>query len=312
MRGRVGLLAHDPLLYRDLTVRENLAFHARLHDVPLARAEALTDVVGLGLRADEPVRTLSRGMAQRAAICRAVLHAPDLLLLDEPTANLDPGGADAVAPLIGRGAGPARVLISHDVEQGLGEADRVLGLRGGPRGDRGGRRRRDARRRAEAVRVRRTVGALLRKDVRLELRAFESVPAMLLFSVSVLVLFHFGLDRSALSGDLASGVLWVTLLLASVLGMNRLFVADAEQGGFDGFLLAPVDRTALFVAKAILLFGFLVAVELVVVPAFALLLLEPGAGQALPELLAVLVARGRGHRGGRHARRRARRADPRA
>jgi heme exporter protein B len=137
--------------------------------------------------------------------------------------------------------------------------------------------------------VRRTVGALLRKDVRLELRSFESVPAMLLFSVSVLVLFHFGLDRSALSGDLASGVLWVTLLLASVLGMNRLFVADAEQGGFDGFLLAPVDRTALFVAKAILLFGFLVAVEVVMVPAFALLLLEPGAGQALPDLLAVLV-----------------------
>jgi heme exporter protein B len=137
--------------------------------------------------------------------------------------------------------------------------------------------------------VRRTVGALLRKDVRIELRSFESVPAMLLFSVSVLVLFHFGLDRSALSGDLASGVLWVTLLLASVLGMNRLFVADAEQGGFDGFLLAPVDRTALFVAKAILLFGFLVAVEVIMVPAFALLLLEPGAGQALPELLAVLV-----------------------
>jgi heme exporter protein B len=137
--------------------------------------------------------------------------------------------------------------------------------------------------------VRRTVSALLRKDVRLELRSFESVPAMLLFSVSVLVLFHFGLDRSALSGDLASGVLWVTLLLASVLGMNRLFVAEREQGGFDGFLLAPVDRTALLVAKAILLFGFLVAVELIMVPAFALLLLEPGAGQALPELLAVLL-----------------------
>ena len=137
--------------------------------------------------------------------------------------------------------------------------------------------------------MRRTVGALLRKDVRLELRSFESVPAMLLFSVSVLVLFHFGLNRSALAGDLASGVLWVTLLLASVLGMNRLFVAEREQGGFDGFLLAPVDRTALFVAKAVLLFGFLVAVEVIMVPAFALLLLEPGFGQALPELLAVLV-----------------------
>jgi heme exporter protein B len=137
--------------------------------------------------------------------------------------------------------------------------------------------------------VRATIGALLRKDVRLELRAFESVPAMLLFSVSTFVLFHFGLDRGGLAGDLAAGVLWVTLLLAAVLGMNRLFVTEQEQGGFDGFLLAPVDRTALFVAKALLLFGFLVAVELVAVPAFAVLLLEPGAGQALPELLAVLA-----------------------
>jgi heme exporter protein A len=130
-RGRVGLLAHEPLLYRDLTVRENLRFHARLHGVDLARADALTEQVGLGGRADDPVRTLSRGMTQRAAICRAVLHEPDLLLLDEPLANLDPGGAGAVAPLIGRDAGPARVLISHDAEVGLAEADWVLGLRGG-------------------------------------------------------------------------------------------------------------------------------------------------------------------------------------
>jgi heme exporter protein A len=127
-RGRVGLLAHDPLLYRDLTVRENLQFHARLHGVDFARVEALVGQVGLKARADDPVRTLSRGMTQRAAICRAVLHGPDLLLLDEPLANLDPGGADAVAPLL---AGPARVLVSHDAEQGLAEADWVLGLRGG-------------------------------------------------------------------------------------------------------------------------------------------------------------------------------------
>jgi heme exporter protein B len=137
--------------------------------------------------------------------------------------------------------------------------------------------------------VRTTVAALVRKDLRLELRAFESLPAMLMFSVSTFVLFHFGLDRGSLAGDLAAGVLWVTLLLAAVLGMNRLFLPEREQGGFDGFLMAPVDRTALFVAKALLLFGFLVAVELVAVPAFVVLLLEPGPGQALPELLAVLL-----------------------
>ncbi len=128
VRGRIGLLGHEPLLYRDLTVRENLRFHARLHDVPEERAIALVEQVGLRGRDDDPVRTLSRGMAQRAAIARALLHEPDLLLLDEPLANLDPGGAEAIEPLL---RGPARVLISHDAEEGLRAADWVLGLRGG-------------------------------------------------------------------------------------------------------------------------------------------------------------------------------------
>jgi heme exporter protein B len=137
--------------------------------------------------------------------------------------------------------------------------------------------------------VRAAVGALIRKDLRAELRNLEAVPAMTLFTVSAFVLFHFGLNRDDLAGDLASGVLWVTLLLAAVLGMNRLFVSEREQGGFDAFLLAPVDRTAMFVAKAAVLFGFLVVVEVVAVLAYALLLLEPGLGQAMPGLLAVLA-----------------------
>jgi heme exporter protein B len=134
--------------------------------------------------------------------------------------------------------------------------------------------------------VRRAVGAILRKDLRQELRTLESVPAMALFSLSTFVVFHFALDRSSLEGDLASGVLWVTVLFAAVLGMNRLFVAEREQGGFDGFLLAPVDRTAMLVGKAIVLFSCLVALQLVAVPAFVVLLLEPGPPL---ELLVVLL-----------------------
>jgi heme exporter protein B len=137
------------------------------------------------------------------------------------------------------------------------------------------------------ARFRGVVAALVRKDLRVELRTGESVPAMLLFSVSTFVLFHFGLDRDELRGDLASGVLWVTLLFAAVLGINRLFVAEREEGGFEGFLLAPVDRSALFVAKAAVLLAFLVAVEIVAVPAFGVLLL--GATPDLPELLVVLA-----------------------
>ena len=135
----------------------------------------------------------------------------------------------------------------------------------------------------------RAVAAIVRKDLRLELRTGEAVPAMLLFSLSTYVIFHFALDRDTLEGELAAGVLWVTLLLAAVLGISRLFVAEREEGGFDAFLLAPVDRTALFVAKALVLGGFLVAVELVAVPAFAILLLGPSPWPGLPELVLVLA-----------------------
>jgi heme exporter protein B len=135
----------------------------------------------------------------------------------------------------------------------------------------------------------RAARAILAKDVRLELRTKESVPAMTLFTLTVYVLFHFGLDRDSLDGELAAGVLWVTLLLAAVIGVTRLFAAEREQGGIDALLLAPIDRSALFLAKATALFLFLVAVEIVAVPAFGLLLLGPGLGGTLPELVAILL-----------------------
>jgi heme exporter protein A len=131
VRGRLGLLAHDPLLYNDLTGRENLIYHARLHDVRRERVEQLLEAVGMERRAEEPVRLLSRGMVQRLAVCRAVLHEPELLLLDEPRANLDPGASELVEPLIGRAAGATRVLTSHDPQAALAEADLVLGLTDG-------------------------------------------------------------------------------------------------------------------------------------------------------------------------------------
>src|SRR5215216_6621883 len=129
--GRVGYLGHEPLLYRELSGRENLAYHARLHEVDGARVEQLLVAVGMRDRADEPLRDLSRGMVQRLAVARAVLHDPPLVLLDEPRSHLDPAVGEALEPLIGRTSGRTRVLVSHDVDRALDEADLALGLRGG-------------------------------------------------------------------------------------------------------------------------------------------------------------------------------------
>ncbi len=132
LRGRIGFLAHEPLLYRDLTGRENLRFHARLHGIDAGAAETrigeLLEATGMERRADERTAELSAGMRQRLAICRCVLHGPELLLLDEPDSNLDAEGRERARALIGPGDGRARVVVSHDPERHEAEADRVLRL----------------------------------------------------------------------------------------------------------------------------------------------------------------------------------------
>jgi heme exporter protein B len=129
--------------------------------------------------------------------------------------------------------------------------------------------------------------ALLGKDLRVELRTLRSLPAMALFAITTFVIFRFGLDRTELEGSLAAGVLVATLLFASILAINRLFVAEREEGGFELIRLSPIDRTVLFAAKASALFAYLLVLELVVVPIFALFFLDSAA--ALPPLVPVLL-----------------------
>ena len=93
--------------------------------------DELLAAVGMERRAGDPVRDLSRGMVQRLAAARALLHDPPVLLLDEPRANLDPAAAELLEPLIGRASGRTRVLVTHDVDGGLAECDGALGLRAG-------------------------------------------------------------------------------------------------------------------------------------------------------------------------------------
>jgi heme exporter protein A len=132
LRGRIGYLGHEPLLYRDLTPRENLRLAAALNGLESAaagaRVDLLLDAVGMSGRSNDRVAELSAGMRQRVDICRAVLHEPELLLLDEPDAHLDSEARRLVAPLIAAGNGRTRVVSSHDRETAIAGADAVLEL----------------------------------------------------------------------------------------------------------------------------------------------------------------------------------------
>ena len=133
--------------------------------------------------------------------------------------------------------------------------------------------------------------AILAKDLRIELRTLESVPAMALFAITTFVIFRYGLDREELAGSLAAGVLLVTILFAAALAINRVFVAEREQGGFDAIRLAPIDGTSLYAAKIAALVIYLVVLEVIAVPVFGVFFLDEWSGLApLCAVLALLDA----------------------
>ena len=136
LRRFIGVLAHDSFLYGGLTAEENLRFYARLYDIdqPEARIAQLLDEVGLESEARRrPVQTFSRGMVQRTALARALIHDPQVLLLDEPFTGLDRTGAQALARALGaaRERGRVVMVVSHDLEALAGVADHVVVLRRG-------------------------------------------------------------------------------------------------------------------------------------------------------------------------------------
>ena len=191
-------------------MRENLRFQARLHGLDATAAERiaeLLDAVGMERRADELVRNLSAGMAQRVAVCRAVLHEPELLLLDEPRSHLDPEAAALVEPLIGpaRAApGCSSATTSSRARRGRPRA----GARAGGAVAYEGRPARAATlgrstgaRRDVRSRARDAFAAILAKDLRVELRTLHSLPAMALFAITTFVIFRFGLDRTSARGQ---------------------------------------------------------------------------------------------------------------
>lgn len=135
LRRRIGLISHNPLLYGDLTAEENLRFFARLYDLAdgAARIDTVLEQVGLAVRRRDPVRTYSRGMVQRLAIARAILHDPEIMLLDEPYTGLDLQAADMLRGVLEELAAANRtvILTTHNLEQGLEMCSRAAVLNRG-------------------------------------------------------------------------------------------------------------------------------------------------------------------------------------
>ena len=129
------------------------------------------------------------------------------------------------------------------------------------------------------------VRALARKDLLLELRARDTLPAMLLFVVATFVVFHFSLPSGS-SKLAASGLLWVAIVFTALLGLGRAFVPEREQHVLDGLVLAPCDRSAIWLAKGIATFAFLAAAEVVALPVFALFFHGIGAATVAAVVLA--------------------------
>jgi heme exporter protein B len=135
----------------------------------------------------------------------------------------------------------------------------------------------------------RAIRAVLAKDLLLERRTFELLPAMALLALGTMVVLRFALDKDSVEGDLAAGCLLIPLLFASLLGVSRVFAGEERDGGIEQYLLSPAPPVALLAAKVLGLAVILLVLELVLVPVFALLLLGPSIGPALPGVILVLL-----------------------
>ena len=324
-RGRIGVLSHQTYLYGSLTASENLRFYARLYGARSGREDVEPALRGVGLleRAHDPVRAYSRGMRQRLALARTLLHDPDVVLLDEPYTGLDAHAATVLRQVLStlKDGRRAVVLVTHNLSEGLEFADEVViqvrgrvvhrgpppedrtafagfyrehvesalldgaGLVGFERAEPAHRARREDGLRdapnAEATRpsdakVRspryiEQLTAVVWKDLLVELRTRDRIAAMAAFTVLVGVLFNFAMDTTLVRAqDIASGLIWMTLVFAGILGVGRTFRLEAEDGAFQGILMSPAPKDAVYLGKVVSNYILLMIVVLLIMGVFGL------------------------------------------
>ena len=302
LRASIGVIAHESHCYGDLDrPREPDLLRAPLRRVrgaapPPTRCSSAS---ASATPPAAPARTYSRGMLQRLAVARALVHQPRLLLADEPFTGLDRAGVALLAELLAeeRARGCIMVVVTHDFDAVASLVDRVVVLARGRIAHDAAHRRR-ARRVALAevvsrggtlMTVLRAIGLLLWKDVVVELRAKELVYATIFFAAVVLLVFCFAfLGGPKPTVDVAAGVLWVAIALAGTVGISRAFEREREGDTLRALLLAPVPRTALYLSKLAAISLLMLLVETVALSLVSLLFgISLGAG--LPTLVALLV-----------------------
>ncbi len=308
LRRRIGFVSHESLLYPELTGRENLAFHAKLFGVESfdAAIESLDALLDLAPILDRPAGVLSRGNRQRLTLARALLHAPKVLLLDEPFTGLDEESTNRLLVILQTLVDSGRTVIMTTHDRAIVESGprRLIRLRDGvvvedqpitqtrtattsvPDGDVGTAFLSPTL--ALPPKLLPAAWHIASKDLRIEARTRDVLGSAGLFALCVLVTASFTSPPGETASGMATGVLWISLLFATLLGVGRTMGREQSDRGIEGLLLSPTPKQSIYLGKAL---ASLVLMAFVAVATLALFIIfmAGSASVNLPALLGVLA-----------------------
>ena len=309
LRRRIGFVSHESLLYPDLTGRENLQFHATLFGVadPEAAIAELSPLLDLDPILDRKAGILSRGNRQRLTLARALLHGPRVVLLDEPFTGLDEVSSQRLMDILDRlhVAGRTVIMTTHDrliaesgprrlviigegyvsVDRTLPGSERILPVEATtPEATAFTRPRMVAPPGRFA-----SAWAVAAKDLRVEFRTRDIIGSAGIFALAVLITASFTMPTGAASTGAATGVLWISILFAVLLGVGRTMARESADRGIEGLLLSPVPRESVFLGKMAASLLLMAAVDVVIIPLFLVMMTSDAQGANPLALLGVVA-----------------------
>jgi heme exporter protein A len=296
LRRRVGFVSHESLLYPDLTGRENLMFQATLFGIadPERVVKVMSELLDLDPILDRPAGVLSRGNRQRLTLARALMYGPRILLLDEPFTGLDEESAVRLLAILDQlvatghtvimtthdrlvaESGPRRLVVLADgrvsVDRRMPAADEPVAAVDGPD--------------PEFTRPKLVIPptrfmaawAIARKDLRVDFRTKDVLGTSGLFALSVLITASFTMPPGDKQNGAATGVLWISILFAVLLGVGRSMARESADRGIEGLLLSPIHRDSVLLGKMAGSLVLMAIVDVVIIPLFLVMMTADGAG----------------------------------